>query len=234
MKSNPLSTRFVAPGKLPWVSPPDQSLSLSALAVRFVTQLHSRAVIVGPHGSGKSTLLEHLVPLLGSVTLRASSHQTSHFEHHVDERPGSDATLGSSEGVLGSLSTRRKIVWLQLRGPLSACRLVCHTLRHWAQADRLLILDGYEQLPAATRAMALAITNTAGTGMLVTSHRKTWLPSLITTSVNVELARSLLNRLLPANLARREEYLEPKRLDEQLSRHQGNLREVFMELYDEL
>ena len=51
---NPLSTRHVAPGAVPWFG------DLEGLYERW-TQLGRQAQIIGPHGTGKSTLLAHLV-----------------------------------------------------------------------------------------------------------------------------------------------------------------------------
>jgi hypothetical protein len=58
---NPFATRYVRPGALEFVFPPDMN------AARLVHRLrHHRwyGQIIGPHGSGKSTLLQSLMPEL--------------------------------------------------------------------------------------------------------------------------------------------------------------------------
>lgn len=191
VKSNPLATRFVSPGKLVWRSRTGESLD--EIANRF-RALHSRAAIVGPHGTGKSTLLEHLAPLVAN-----------------------DAG---------------QVVWLKLRGRIAACRALLESHLRWARAGKLLIIDGYEQLPWIARAYCLWISRWTGTSILITSHRTTSLPTLFNTSVDEELACELLDELLPLELAQRNSLLDRGRLRQLLVKHSGNLREVFMELYD--
>lgn len=220
MKSNPLATRFVAPGRLPWH--PQRGQTLEVLRDRLSKRFDYRAAIVGPHGSGKSTLLEHLVPLLGEVVLRASSYGDTLPEHE-------DAGKVSSNG--------RAIVWLKLRGRLASQRLVVQSRRLWSQRGSLLVIDGYEQLSRVARGMVLARTQIAGAGLLVTSHRPTWLPTLTETEADPILAQQLLDQLLTSHSlesAERERLLDTARLRTLLDKHDGNLREVFMELYDEL
>ena len=58
---NPFATRWVRPGAIPFLFPPDQN------AAKLVERLRAfdwRGQIVGPHGSGKSTLLHTLRPEL--------------------------------------------------------------------------------------------------------------------------------------------------------------------------
>lgn len=191
MKSNPLATRFVSPGKLVWRSRSGESLE--DIANRFHS-LHARAAIVGPHGTGKSTLLENLAPLI--------------------------ATQASS------------VVWLKLRGRLASCRTVLQCYRQWARQGTLLIVDGYEQLPLIARPCLLFLSRLARASLLITSHRSTALPTLVETSVDEQLARDLLDELLPLDLCQREKLLELSLLRQMLAKHDGNLREVFMELYD--
>ncbi|MCC7086937.1 MAG: hypothetical protein IT427_18210 [Pirellulales bacterium] len=58
---NPFSTRFVRPGRVPFI------FSQDVTAESLIQQLQRQAwrgAIVGPHGSGKSTLLETLIPAI--------------------------------------------------------------------------------------------------------------------------------------------------------------------------
>jgi hypothetical protein len=61
--SNPFATRFIRPGMIPYVFPPD--VSAASIISQLVAQ-NWRGSILGPHGSGKSSLLGVLVPELES------------------------------------------------------------------------------------------------------------------------------------------------------------------------
>lgn len=223
VKSNPLSTRYVQPGRIPWYAV-DSNQSITALANCFTNQLNCRAAIVGPHGSGKSTLLAHLVPLLGAVAYRRAAYASSIRQ---DDAPGFPMPQDAGH-------SKRSIVWLEMRGSAASARLLSETQPQWCQPDRLLVVDGYEQLSLFSRAWLVWRTRRHRVGLLVTSHRRTSLPTLIATQVNVELALQLLDHLLPPDLEARAAHLNSERLSQLLTRHHGNLREVFMQLYDEI
>jgi energy-coupling factor transporter ATP-binding protein EcfA2 len=67
--TNPFSTRFITPGAVPFVFPPqvDAPTLISRLAIQGWW-----GQIVGPHGSGKSTLLKSLLPLLKKADRHAA------------------------------------------------------------------------------------------------------------------------------------------------------------------
>ncbi len=54
------------------------------------------------------------------------------------------------------------------------------------------------------------------------------------TQVDVALAEQLLDQLLPVDLPDREKLMNAPHISQLLDRHDGNLREVFMQLYDEI
>ena len=222
VKSNPLSTRFVQPGRIAWYAA-DSSRSLDALVDYFTRQLNCRAAIVGPHGSGKSTLLAHIVPLLGVVIAKRAAYVSD------PQVPEGDAPLAARIGKID-----KSIVWLQMRSRTASARLLQETRGQWCQPNRLLVIDGYEQLSMLARARLVWGTRNGGVGLLVTSHRRTSLPTLIETKVDARLAQQLLERLLPEDLPSRAALLNSDRLNGLLARNHGNLREVFMQLYDEL
>ncbi len=58
--------------------------------------------------------------------------------------------------------------------------------------------------------------------------------TLTETRVDAALASELLDHLLPSDLVNREQLLDNHRLHALLVQHHGNLREVFMQLYDEV
>lgn len=126
------------------------------------------------------------------------------------------------------------VVWLQMRGRRESSKLLCKTSSQWARPDRVLIIDGYEQLSHFRRAWVALTTLRSSRGLLVTSHRSTCLPTLVRTQVDASLAMRLLDQLLPQDQPQRSELLDAGRLEQLLVKHRGNLRELFMELFDEV
>ncbi|MCC6510101.1 MAG: hypothetical protein IT423_13425 [Pirellulaceae bacterium] len=238
MKSNPLATRFVTPGHIQWLAQSDEQ-RLDRLATHL-QHLRYRAAIVGPHGSGKSTLLEHLVPLLGTVLVKHATYSSLPLQPletpplfpsaAPPESCGSESEVSTAPQTVDQLG----IIWLQMRGQWASARLLHRTMQHWAHRNRMLIIDGYEQLAYPARGLAIVVTRLTGAGLLLTSHRRTWLPTLVETQGSVALAQQLLEQLLPLDLPDRAGLLDPKRLSPLLSKHNGNLRELFMDLYDTL
>lgn len=203
LKSNPFATRYVAPGCLPWISV--QHETVENLARRLRQDFAMRAAIVGPHGSGKSTLLEHLVPLFGAIRHRESP----------DKHPFQVHETGN-------------IVWLQLRRDLRPETQLARSRRHWAKR-RLLVLDGFEQLGRIYQWWAIAATRMSRMGLLVTSHAAVALPTLVTTCIDADKARAIMDAVLqPCPTA-----LDDRQLPDLLARHQGNMREILMDLYDQ-
>jgi hypothetical protein len=64
---NPFSTRFTAPGTIPFRFPPGESPA--SLAARL-DETGGWGQIIGPHGSGKSSLLAALLPALSAWQIR--------------------------------------------------------------------------------------------------------------------------------------------------------------------
>ncbi len=116
-KSNPLSTRFVQPGRIDWQFF-DERFSVERLANYFTHQLNRRAAIVGPHGSGKSTLLEHLVPKLGTIVSKRAA-----FEPRDGRDDAPFSTLEPSNVAL-------PIVWLRMRGAKESSRCCAKRVPH--------------------------------------------------------------------------------------------------------
>lgn len=204
--SNPFSTCRVAPGKLAWLA--DAGDDVASLAARF-QGLRARAAIVGPHGSGKSTLLAHLVPQLGTLALRR----------------GFDASV-SSQNAAG------QIIWLGLRrqsGQLD-------TQPNLWKAGRILVLDGFEQLRPLSRLRVRFTTRLCKMGLLVTCHRSLGLRVLFTTKITQARIVALVEHALDQSQAdprTRERLCDPQRLQTLLRQHNGNAREVMMQVYDD-
>lgn len=94
---------------------------------------------------------------------------------------------------------------------------------------RVVLVDGFEQLPMVMRWWLRSLTRFCQVGLVVTAHRDMGLPPLYCTRVTARtaglvidwLTRHVNTRYQPTDVARR------------LARHGGNLREVLFELYDE-
>lgn len=97
-----------------------------------------------------------------------------------------------------------------------------------ARLDDLLLVDGYECLSAAARWTVRRKSRAAG-GLVVTSHGRTALPTLLHTATSVELLTELVDELLVDTPFR-----APSRnqLSAVYNRYLGNLRLALRELYD--
>ena len=93
------------------------------------------------------------------------------------------------------------------------------------QPGSILILDGFEQLPHWRRFRIILSTRRRNIGLLTTSHVSFGLPTLLETSVDLESAQNLVRTLTGSE--------PPENLEFLLKKHNGNLREVFFDLYDE-
>jgi hypothetical protein len=94
-------------------------------------------------------------------------------------------------------------------------------------ASTLVIVDGYEQLGRWNRWRLGRLCSARGWGLLVTAHRPAGLPLVAQTSASLELAQTIVGRLLPSgsSIGRQE-------VAERFAAQQGNLRELLWELYD--
>lgn len=139
--------------------------------------------------------------------------------------------------VVGPHGTGKSTFVIAFQKELTACGLDVHlvTLHSFdkcglsslltLQPGSILILDGFEQLPFWRRFKIIHSTLWRHIGLLTTSHVSFGLPTLLETSVNLETAKNLVRTLTGS---------EPsENLESLLTKHNGNLREVFFDLYDE-
>ena len=215
MPPNPFSTSQVAPGRLAWL--PVDERTAAELANEFLGFSSGAAVIVGPHGSGKSTLLAAMQPHLGKIKLRLDS-----------------------QGRELCRDAQGQVLWLQLRKSTGAIQQVRRSRPFWNSGD-VLILDGFEQLSPIRRVHVWLSCRRSAVKLLATAHRRQLgLQTLIETSVDPVMATSIVRAALVVRESQEtcgdmqtQRLAERKRLEGLLQEHHGNMREVFMSLYDD-
>jgi len=92
----------------------------------------------------------------------------------------------------------------------------------------LLIIDGYEQLSQLERIRILARSYFTRTGLLVTSHARTCLPTLIQLSPN----QSLVEQLVADLCAKVSTTITTADIAASHACHGSNVREILFDLYD--
>lgn len=123
-----------------------------------------------------------------------------------------------------------------LIGPAEATRLVA--------GQTLVVIDGYEQLPVASRLAILARLKLgrAATRMLVTAHRRQWLvPTFFSTRWDAKIVRDLTAEKL-AHLPREQQIAMRQIADQLVKRYlpehkvdgaaAANVRDYWFSLYD--
>lgn len=126
----------------------------------------------------------------------------------------------------------RHIIWQQLQGGQRRLDWPALQTRNWT-SHTLLVIDGYEQLSLWQRTLLGLRCWRRCTGLLVTAHRAVGatpirLPLLFATQPSLELAFGIVQRVLPAN----DDRITPADVAAAYAQHQGNLREMLLELYD--
>lgn len=92
----------------------------------------------------------------------------------------------------------------------------------------LLLVDGFEQLGLFARCRLARLCRRRKLGLVVTSHRPTGMPTLYRTSVDLTLARRLVEHLL----GDRRDLVSAAEIAQSLACRRGDLREVLFDLYD--
>jgi GTPase SAR1 family protein len=103
----------------------------------------------------------------------------------------------------------------------------CRHLLSELTRDTLLLLDGADLIRRSDWSLLKRHTITHAYGLIITSHRRGLLPTLIECSTTSALLKDIVTDLLPQGRTIPAEYLN--RL---YTRHQGNLRTCLRELYD--
>jgi hypothetical protein len=100
--------------------------------------------------------------------------------------------------------------------------------RPWTCATQIVV-DGYEQLGWFRRTWLRRQCRVRRAGLLATAHRPVGLPQLWSTKTDRELARRLVDRLLPAAGKR---WISGQDVDRAFAEHRGDMRETLFALYD--
>ena len=99
-------------------------------------------------------------------------------------------------------------------------------IRNNLQKRTILVIDGYEQLGLPARIAAMYYRLRFGFGVLLTVHSPLWsVPVLHRTKADF----AILKKLLPEGL---KTEISDSRLETIFNTHSGNLRLVFLDLYD--
>lgn len=100
--------------------------------------------------------------------------------------------------------------------------------RAW-NSQTQVVIDGYEQLDWLRRRRLKRSCRSRGAGLLVTAHDPIGLPHLWRTETSLELAQTLVARLLPPDYT---PCITMEDVSCAFAAHRGNLREMLLSLYD--
>lgn len=201
--SNPFATRWVRPGALPYSF---SSGIDSAHLVQQMRESHWRGAIVGPHGSGKSTLLATLIPAIEDADIPVLLIKLVDGDRHLPD------------------DSRRQIQQL-----IRARSLETNERIEFPKC--ILVIDGYEQLGLISRWRVTRMCRRNHSGLLITAHddrRVGGKPIIFRTQPALATVQFLVDRMLPAHGGA----IQPDDVDAAFTRHGGNVREAFFELYE--
>jgi len=97
-----------------------------------------------------------------------------------------------------------------------------------AGSNFLLIIDGYEQLSPIERTRVVLRSHFQRTGLLITSHARTILPTLITLAPD----RDLIEQLVAELCRKMSSTITPADVAASHACHGSNVREILFDLYD--
>jgi len=103
----------------------------------------------------------------------------------------------------------------------------CRRLLASLSRDQIALLDGADLIRRSDWSLLKRHTITHAYGLIITSHKRGLLPTLIECSTSPALLKNIVAALQPQS-----SLLTPEFLDSLYKRHQGNLRACLRELYD--
>jgi len=137
---------------------------------------------------------------------------------------GKSTLLAAMQPALNSAGMTPRLVTLH-RGDRS---LGLRLDRQLAGETRLIVVDGYEQLGAWARWRLKRFCRSRGLGLLVTSHRRTGMPSLVETRATLPQAQAIVEQLQRG----RRSLVAPQDVARSFANNDENLREMLLDLYD--
>ena len=141
------------------------------------------------------------------------------------EGSGKTTLLEDLQRILGRKDLRTRLIFVNdaARFDSPACRRLLAELTR----DEIILLDGADLIRRSDWSLLKRHTITHAYGLVITSHRRGLLPTLIECSTTPALLRAIVNDLLP-----RGRPLPAESLERLFARHQGDLRACLRELYD--
>ena len=131
-------------------------------------------------------------------------------------------------GMIPLLERReRRVLFLELHDGARTLPLSDDSFRNMGANDDLFV-DGYEQLSHFSRLQVRRFVRRRDCGLLVTTHRSVGFPTLLTTATDPALTKALVARLTSVEWRKKFD----AQIEQAFTKHNGNLREVFFDLYD--
>lgn len=97
----------------------------------------------------------------------------------------------------------------------------------WTSSTQVIV-EGYESLRIRDRMALTRVCRSKQAGLLITCHESQGLPTLYETSITLDLATELVDRLLPDGC----NFITHADVEAAFARHGQNLRELLFEMYD--
>lgn len=107
-------------------------------------------------------------------------------------------------------------------------RLPPNTFKNWQSSKTIVIVDGYEQLGWFERMRLVRHCRRTNVGLLVTSHRRIQIPTLVRLEPDRDLALHLVNSLC----SRVSTPVTPSDVFASHACHGSNIREILFDMYD--
>jgi hypothetical protein len=101
-------------------------------------------------------------------------------------------------------------------------------MSNWDEQTQVVV-DGFEQLSWWHRRSLKRICRRRGCGLLITAHRSFGFPPVFTAMTSLDLTEQLVFALLPDKATK---HISTAEIVEAFGRHEGNVREVFFDMYD--
>jgi hypothetical protein len=141
------------------------------------------------------------------------------------EGSGKTTFLEDLQQVLMQKGLRAHLVFVNDASQLDSA--ACRHLLGELTRDRILLLDGADLIRRSDWALLKRHTITHAYGLVITSHQRGLLPTLIECSTTPALLKEIVAELLPNDRTISAEFL-----DSLYERHRGDLRACLRELYD--